>query len=216
MNVAYAKDSRGEFQQSPRNKAQKYFHYALNVDQNGMITGGSFYGDSSRIDMLWIPLSPKESNTPGHERGNPYITVNDIVSIWRDSVPEETRKKWFTIDPLTEDRITDIPEGLTKLIPLQKFEIPQPAELATNAIAATTTETSTTEATATEAATADATAVAVPATTETPAAAPAATETAASPTATEVDPATAATTAPVEDGSAPAADATDTETSAGE
>ena len=208
MNVAYAKDSRGEFQQSPRNKAQKYFHYALNVDENGMITGGSFYGDSSRIDMLWIPLSPKESKTPGHERGNPYITVKDIVSIWRDSVPAETRAKWFTIDPLVEDRIDAIPEGLTKLIPLQKFEVAQPAEPAANAVAATTTE-------ATPAVpAADATAAA-PATAE-PSTAPTTTETAASPPATEAAPGAAASEAPAETETAPAVEASGTETNAGE
>lgn len=40
MNVAYAKDSRGEFQESPRYSAQKYFHYYLNLDEEGKIVGG--------------------------------------------------------------------------------------------------------------------------------------------------------------------------------
>ncbi|MBI2480115.1 MAG: hypothetical protein HYV60_16240, partial [Planctomycetia bacterium] len=121
MNIAYAKDSRGEFQQSPLNKAQKYFHYYLNLDDQGKIVGGNFYRDSSRIDMLWIPLSPKESRTPGHERGNPYIKADEILSIWRDSVPEETRKQWLVIDQPEADRVNEIPEGYAALVPLQQF-----------------------------------------------------------------------------------------------
>lgn len=121
MNIAYAKDSRGEFQQSPLNKAQKYFHYYLTLDDQGNITGGNFYRDSSRIQMLWIPLSPKESGQPGNERGNPYVKASEILSIWRDSVPAETRKQWLVIDQPEEDRVTDLPEGLASLIPLQQF-----------------------------------------------------------------------------------------------
>ncbi|MCA9120702.1 MAG: hypothetical protein H6822_35825 [Planctomycetaceae bacterium] len=124
MNVAYAKDSRGEFQQSPRYSSQKYFHYYLNLDEDGKIVGGNFYRDSSRIDMLWIPLSPKESGQPGHERGNPYIKASEILSIWRDSVPEETRKKWLVIDQPKPDRVSEIPTELVALVPLQEFPDP--------------------------------------------------------------------------------------------
>lgn len=123
MNVAYAKDSRGEFQQSPRYSNQKYFHYYLNLDAEGQIVGGNFYRDSSRIDMLWIPLSPKESGQPGHERGNPYIKASEILSIWRDSVPAETRTKWLVIDQPESDRVREIPEGLASLVPLQEFPV---------------------------------------------------------------------------------------------
>ena len=121
MNIAYAKDSRGEFQESPLYTHQKYFHYYLNLDEEDRIVGGNFYRDSSRIHMLWVPLSPKESGQPGHERGNPYIKVDNILSIWRDSVPEETRKKWLVVDQPAADRVTEIPEGLASLIPLQQF-----------------------------------------------------------------------------------------------
>lgn len=140
MNVAYAKDSRGEFQESPLHKTQKYFHYYLNLDGEGHIVGGNFYRDSSRIEMLWIPLSPKESGQPGHERGNPYIKVDNILAIWRDSVPAEVRKKWLVIDQPEADRVNEIPEGLASLIPLQQFPEPvveaQAPAPPTNAVAA--------------------------------------------------------------------------------
>jgi Transglutaminase elicitor len=124
MNLAHAKDSRGEHQESPLHKAQKYFHYSLNLDADGKIVGGHFYRDSARIDMLWIPLSPKESGKPGHERGNPYIKVDNILSIWRDSVPVDVRKQWFVIDQPKADRVTEIPEGVASLVPLQTFPEP--------------------------------------------------------------------------------------------
>ncbi len=153
MNIAYAKDSRGEFQQSPLNKAQKYFHYYLTLDDQGKITGGNFYRDSSRIDMLWIPLSPKESRTPGHERGNPYIKASEILSIWRDSVPAEVRKQWLVIDQPEADRVADLPEGLATLIPLQQFptasvEAQAPAPPAEDAPAVDTSDETVAEATA--------------------------------------------------------------------
>ncbi|MDA1052430.1 MAG: hypothetical protein O3C40_18380 [Planctomycetota bacterium] len=156
MNIAYAKDTRGEFQESPLNKAQKYFHYYLNLDGEGNIVGGNFYRDSSRIDMLWIPLSPKESGQPGHERGNPHIKVDTILSIWRDSVPEETRKQWLVIDQPEADRVKEIPTGLASLVPLQQFgeavvEAQAPAPPAEDATAAATTAETTAETAAAEA-----------------------------------------------------------------
>ena len=143
MNIAYAKDSRGEFQESPLYKAEKYFHYYLDLDDAGKIVGGGYYRDSSRIDMLWIPLRPKAAKKPGNERGNPYIDVDTILSIWRDSVPEEVRKQWLVIDQPKADRVHELPEGLAHLIPLQDFpnaaaEAQAPAPPAENTAAADT------------------------------------------------------------------------------
>ncbi len=104
-NIAYAKDSDGEYQESPRIKRVKYFHYQLQLNDAGEIMGGSFYRDSAIIDMLWVPLQPKQAGRPGNERGNPHINVDQILAIWRESVPQETRMKWFTVDPATADRI---------------------------------------------------------------------------------------------------------------
>ncbi len=145
MNVAHAKDSRGEFQESPLYSAQKYFHYYLNLDSEGKIVGGNFYRDSSRIEMLWIPLSPKESGKPGHERGNPYIKVDNILSIWRESVSDDVRNQWLVIDPPELDRATDVPEGIASLVPLQEFPVAAqapapPAEDVAEAAEATTAE----------------------------------------------------------------------------
>jgi hypothetical protein len=108
MNMAYAKDSRGEAHQSPRNRRIKYFHYSLDLNDEGEIIGGSFYRDSSRIDMLWAPLQPRQGGTEGNKRGNPYVKVDEILAIWRASVPEEMRHKWPVIDPPEADRIPDL------------------------------------------------------------------------------------------------------------
>jgi Transglutaminase elicitor len=105
MNIAYAKDSNGEWDESPRIKRVKYFHYMLNLDVTGKIVGGHFYRDSNVIDMLWVPLRPKQAGRPGNESGNPYVNVDQVLAIWRDSAPKETRKKWLTVDPAELDRV---------------------------------------------------------------------------------------------------------------
>jgi len=107
MNAAYAKSSGGEHNQSPRIKGVMYFHYTLNLNEEGEITGGEYYGDSSRVDMLWSPLQPAQGGKKGNEIGNPYIDVKEILSIWRESVPSELREKWYNIDPTDEDRIEE-------------------------------------------------------------------------------------------------------------
>ena len=119
LTLTYAKESQGEFNQSPRIERTKYFSYRLDLNANGEITGGDFYRDSSRIDMLWVPLLPKASGQPGHERGNPHIDVATILGIWRDSVPEETRRKWLIVDPAAEDCVEDAP-ATNLLVPVQK------------------------------------------------------------------------------------------------
>lgn len=133
LNLAYAKDSQGEYQESPRLQRTKSFHYRLDLNANGEIVGGEFYSDSARIDMLWVPLRPKASKQPGNERGNPYVKVDTILAIWRDSVPEETRKQWLVADPAPEDRIMDTAFA-TALVPLQNpvaAPAARPAETAT-------------------------------------------------------------------------------------
>ena len=106
-NIAYAKDSDGELFESPRIKRVKYFHYMLNLNDAGQITGGYFLRDSSIIDMVWVPLSPKQGGATGNERGNPHISIDMILAIWRESVDKEIREKWYTVDPAPLDRIPE-------------------------------------------------------------------------------------------------------------
>lgn len=142
VNLAYAKDSNGEYQESPRIKRIKYFHYMLELNDRGEIVGGSYYNDSNRIDMLWIPLRPKKSRTTGNESGNPYVNVEQVLAIWRKSVPEETRRKWFTVDPTDEDRILafDEDEEMEQLVPVQIFNATPPASSAAVTVTDTQSE----------------------------------------------------------------------------
>ena len=98
MNVVYAADSRLEWDESPRLEEVLYFHYTLDLDADGKIVGGRFFHDSSSIDMLWVPLSPKSPGEAGNEAGNPYTKVETILSLWRESVPSEIRADWITVD----------------------------------------------------------------------------------------------------------------------
>lgn len=127
MNLAYAKDSNGEFEQSPRTQRTKSFHYVLNLDASDRIVGGSFYGDSSMIDLLWIPLRPKQGKQTGNERGNPHIDIDTVLAIWRDSVPAEARNKWVLIDPPAADQLPDLTQ-FTGLVPVQDPHAPRTEE----------------------------------------------------------------------------------------
>ena len=103
MNFVYANSTRQEFDEGPQLAKQIYMHYQLTLDNQGKITGGSFYNDSNQIDILWAPVAPVEAGQPGNERGNPHINVKEIMAIWRASVPEEKRRRWMNINPLAED-----------------------------------------------------------------------------------------------------------------
>ncbi|MDP6468352.1 MAG: hypothetical protein QF918_11470 [Pirellulaceae bacterium] len=122
MNAAYANSSNGEYQQSPRLKRIKYFHYMLELSDAGDIVGGYYYRDSSRIDMLWIPVSPKQGRQPGNERGNPHVDVNEVLAIWRASVPQSDREIWPCIDASPQDRLFANAE-IDGLKPLTDFSV---------------------------------------------------------------------------------------------
>lgn len=106
LNVAYATSTNREYERSPRMKQVKSFHYLLNLDDEGKVVGGRYFSDSSRLDMLWAPLKPAPGGQAGNERGNPHVDVNEVLAIWRESVPKDLRKKWVNIDPTEEDRQT--------------------------------------------------------------------------------------------------------------
>jgi hypothetical protein len=65
--------------------------------------------------MLWAPLHPEQGGQPGNERGCPDIDVKEVLAMWRESVPEDLRMKWFNIDPPPEDQIPTDGEALAAL-----------------------------------------------------------------------------------------------------
>jgi hypothetical protein len=105
VNLGYMRSTKREYQQSPRNTAVKYLHYTLDLNDDGEIVGGQYFQDSARIDMLWAPLNPRQGGQEGNERGCPHIDTKEVLAIWRESVPDELRMKWFNIDPPPEDQI---------------------------------------------------------------------------------------------------------------
>jgi hypothetical protein len=113
-SIRFAMNTHFETQKSPRMNQVTWFHYALNLNDDGEIVGGRYYGDGARIDMLWAPLKPIQGGQKGNERGNPHIDVKEVLAIWRASVPEELRKKWPNIDPPEEDRLPEPSEEAPK------------------------------------------------------------------------------------------------------
>lgn len=117
LNLGYVLDSNREHDESPRIHRVKNFHYMLDLNSQGEIIGGRFHRTSTRIAMLWLPLQPKAGRQPGNRLGNPHLNVQQVLSIWRDSVPEELRQKWVVVDPPREDRhlVLSDPDDLVPL-----------------------------------------------------------------------------------------------------
>jgi hypothetical protein len=134
LKLSYSKNTRGEYQRGPRIEYTKSFHYYLNLNSQGEITGGGFYRDSSMIDMLWMPVRPKQGRQEGNERGNPHVDVNRVLAIWRASVSDDSRQKWPVIDPPAEDRFTQFTD-ITTLIPVQDVDAATEVAVAEDAAA---------------------------------------------------------------------------------
>lgn len=105
MIGTYAMNTNFETNEPARYNRQMYFHYQLQLDAKGQIIGGRYYSDTQYVDMLWTPLQPIQGGKKGNERGNPYLNIKEVLAIWRQSVPEDVRKKWLNIDPTNEDRV---------------------------------------------------------------------------------------------------------------
>lgn len=166
MMCRYTLNTPQEYQKGPKSTQLIYFHYVLDLDKDGVITAGRYYGDTQMVDMLWTPLKPVQGGQKGNERGNPHMDIKEVLAIWRESVPEKTRKEWLNVDPTDEDRVVLEDEKP------KKDEGPPAAEAAP---AATTTSATTPAATpaataAPATATPPATATTPPATTTPPAA----------------------------------------------
>lgn len=105
INVGFIKNIDREQDAAPVAYDYLYLHYDLDLDEHGKITGGSYYRDSSRIDLLWAPLQPAQGGQDGNKKGNPHLDVKEVMALWRDSVPAESREQWYNINPWPEDAV---------------------------------------------------------------------------------------------------------------
>jgi Transglutaminase elicitor len=105
MMCRYTLNTPQEHQKGPKTTELIYFHYTLDLDKDGVITGGRYHGDTQMVDMLWTPLKPVQGGEKGNERGNPHMDIKEVLAIWRESVSAETRKQWLNVDPVEEDRV---------------------------------------------------------------------------------------------------------------
>ncbi len=104
--ITYTLNINREMDKGPPNyHRQMYFHYIVDLDDEGAVRGGRYFGDSQQIDMLWTPRKPTQGGQEGNQRGNPHVDIKEVLAIWRESVPEDLRNKWLNIDPTEEDRI---------------------------------------------------------------------------------------------------------------
>ena len=110
LNVAHTMLLDREYDKAPSRYRIAFFHYLLDLDSEGRITGGRYYPDSTRIDMLWVPLPPAQGGRAGNERGNPHLDVNEVLALWRESVPEEVHAEWANAElPAYAPQVADEP-----------------------------------------------------------------------------------------------------------
>jgi hypothetical protein len=116
-NIAFAIDSEDEeYDRSPRQHELKSFHYMLELNARGEISGGHYLRDSDKIDFVWVPLKPQNPGEEGNQNGNPYIDVEKVLAIWRRSVSTEKRRQWVIVDPTALDRAVEVDDP-TALLP---------------------------------------------------------------------------------------------------
>lgn len=138
--INYTMNTNRELDKAPPNYfRQLVFHYVLDLDEQGEIRGGRYYGDSNQIDMLWTPLQPYQGGHEKNKRGNPHLDVNEVLAIWRESVPEDLRAKWLNIDPTDEDRVLPPVEAVAAADEPASANSASPAADTTGTIAATET-----------------------------------------------------------------------------
>jgi len=107
-NVGYVYMLDQPYHRAPKKHTKMIqLHYLLELNRDGEIVGGKYFPDSKRIDIAWVPKQPTQGGTKGNESGNPYLDVDEVLSIWRDSVPEEVRAQWYNIDPTDEDALVE-------------------------------------------------------------------------------------------------------------
>jgi hypothetical protein len=108
-NILYARDTEDqEYNDSPRIRDKKSFHYMLHLNGRGDIVGGYYFNDSDTIDFVWVPLNPEEPGDEGNEAGNPHISVAQVMQLWRKSVARETRRQWLVVDLADKDRAVEV------------------------------------------------------------------------------------------------------------
>ncbi len=104
MNIKYASNINREQDQAPQNSKTKYFHYMLDLDPSGNVSGGYYFRDSSQIDLLWVARYPAPGGQEGNKQGNPHLDVNEVLSLWRNSVDQELVDKWVNVEPVKPER----------------------------------------------------------------------------------------------------------------
>jgi len=103
-NIKYASNINREHDQAPPNAKTKYFHYMLELDASGNVSGGYYFRDSSQIDLLWVSRFPAPGGQEGNKQGNPHLDVDEVLSLWRQSVEQELVEKWVNVEPIRPDR----------------------------------------------------------------------------------------------------------------
>ncbi len=68
------------------------YQYVLELDENDNILGGEWHYDfqKNHPDFVWIAFQPFQSDG-GPLFGNPHVDINEVLSIWAESVGEDPK-----------------------------------------------------------------------------------------------------------------------------
>ena len=114
-NIAYVYMLDQEYHRAPKKHFKiKQLHYSLDLNNDGEIIGGDYFGDSERVDIAWVPMQATTGGTKGNEAGCPHLSPREVLSMWREATPLETRKQWWNIDPTKEDGVVETDHPLLK------------------------------------------------------------------------------------------------------
>ncbi len=107
-NIGYVYMLDQPYHRAPKSHTRMLqLHYMLELNNDGEIIGGEYFPRSKRIDIAWVAKKPTQGGTKGNESGNPHLNAKAVLSIWRDSVPEDVRTEWYNIDPTREDGVVE-------------------------------------------------------------------------------------------------------------
>ncbi|SMF78821.1 hypothetical protein [Pseudobacteriovorax antillogorgiicola] len=88
MTISYRK-ARSDFQGAGTkpDPSKLVYTYILELDGEGRVVGGEWVGESRRShpDFLWMAFEPAPP-TGSSSRGNPHVDVDEVISIWAESV----------------------------------------------------------------------------------------------------------------------------------
>ena len=117
MNIAYVKDG-GRVPGIAPHPPRQVFPLRAEPQQKGRDHRRQILQRQLDDRHAVAALASQARRQKGNESGNPYVDVNQVLAIWRESARREEREKWLIIDPPRKTASCNVAD-VKSLIPLQ-------------------------------------------------------------------------------------------------